>query len=235
MTSKFNENVNEILREATFGNQYERMTGIKKQVVLQQESDSNSSPVAKKLVNSFNTVKSYGMGDRSGNVKAQSEYDEIVVKLLGDMQLQKVDINNDNENKDEWDRFFKPSNDKSQPTFVYTALNQDVMNPLGILAHSEEDLGSVTKLAPLSQWAIVDGNPGIIIGYKKSEDLKPGRFGEVPVLIDRGGENGRIYTGPAADVKPEEVLKESTPSLSDFTSKPKPDENWNDLTDGVNS
>lgn len=231
MTSKFDENINMLLREATFGNQFEKMTGIKKQVVLQQE-DTSTSKLTKQLIAAFNNVKPYGMGDRSGNVKAQSEYDDILIQLLGKLQLQKVDVYNDTEDRDEWDEFFKPTRSQGEPTYVYTALNQDILNPLGILAHSSEDHGEITELAPLSQWAIVNGNPGIIIGHKKGDD-KPGKFGEVPVLVDRGGERGRIYTGPAADVKPEEVLRESAPSLSDLTLKPKPDENWDDLTQNI--
>ena len=186
--SQYDECVNELLKEAHFGSPHEKMSGIKRQIILGDVEEPSS--LGQKFMHALDKVKPYGMGDRSGHVLAQEDHDEIVEKLLGDLELVKVDAYNEAEEDD----FFSNRERKSEPIYVYTTRDPDVLSPLGILAHSEIDHGDETLLAPLSQW-VVEGT-GLIIGYTKNEEPKEGKYGPVPILVDRGGEHGRLYSGP---------------------------------------
>ena len=219
--SKYDKLVNELLQEAHFGSPHEKMTGIKRQIIL-GDADVPSS-LGQKFMSALDDVTPYGMGDKSGNVTAQDEYDEIVEGLLGDLELIKVDAYNESEEDD----FFSNKERKSDPVYVYASKDPDVLSPLGILAHSEIDHGDETLLAPLSQW-VTEGT-GLIIGFTKNEEPREGKYGPVPILVDRGGESGRLYSGPSHDKKKEtptlSVLKIKKPA----TGKP----SWRELAMGA--
>ena len=206
---KYDEAINKVLYENYFGGSpYEQATGIKRHITFVE----NTTPLARQLQDAFDEVAPYysrdpedigrwqeyagGRNSRKPegqyveNPKAQDEHDEIVKELLGDSELMKVDIE---------------EGGSYGPVHVYALRDErlvDGLKPLGLLALSLDDHGMETSVGPLDQWY------SLMIGQKAGDRL--GSFTNLdgdlirrnkPILVNKGGEKGRLYSGPADSLK----------------------------------
>lgn len=225
----FDDAINNILKEQHFGGApFEQLSGVKKHITY-ESTDS----LAAQLQNAFDEHAPYYSRDDEDIQKfqdfaggrnsrkpdgqyvefkdRQEKDDEIVTKIFGDADLIKVDIQQGGVDGD---------------IHVYALRDErmvDSLKPLALIAMSPDDHGMDAKVGPLDQW------DEIMIGHKLGDKL--GSFvnhdGDTirrnkPVLKDKGGKGGRIYVGPAKDLKgmSNKEPGEAEPSV---TSDDKPD------------
>lgn len=223
----FDDAINDILKEQYFGGApFEQASGIKKHITYESAADSLGSLLQKKFKeqppyysrdkedkerwpdHTGGKNKLYPDGQYVENPNRIDYDDSVVEELLGDADLIKVDVQEGGTLGD---------------IHVYTLRDEriiDSLKPYALIAHSHDDHGMDAKLGPLDQWT------DIHIGHKMGDRL--GSFvnhdGDLirrnkPVLKDKGGEGGRIYTGPAKNLK-DLSNKEPAPREEPSSSEP---------------